>query len=202
MAGQVFPETFSTKELAERFRGDLRKAARNGEDFDEVTGLPESMERKRSQVTFYQHCLDFTAVAWPSAAAKSRMIIIDALARAVSVAVREVRCQPEQETLRRALTVALNPSDRVRDLDRDEARAIAWVAKASRSLRDLEKPDVTSGILQAPGHQTRRETCRSVLLRPPPPAAAPGSRCRRPPEAAKRQPAGPGPGERIMDSSR
>ena len=149
VTGHVFSDTFSTKELAERFRSDLRKAARSGDDFDEVTGLPESMERQRSQVSFYQHCVEFTAAAWPSAAAKSRMIIIDCLARAVSVTVRDIPGRPEQETLRRALTVALNPGKRVRVLDRDEAKAIAWVTKASRLLRDLEKPDVTSDILQA-----------------------------------------------------
>ena len=149
VAGKVFPETFTTKELAERFRGDLRKAARSGENFDEVTGLPESMERKRSTVTFYEHCQEFTASAWPSAAAKSRMIIIDALARAVSVTVREVPGRPDRETLRRALTVTLNPGGRVRDLDPDEARAIAWVTRASRPLRDLEKPGVASSMLEA-----------------------------------------------------
>jgi integrase len=147
VAGQVFPATFATKELAERWRGDLRKAQRNGEDFDEATGLPESMERQRSQVTFYQHCREFTASAWPSAAAKSRVSIIETLSRVVPVAVKAVPGGPDPGLLRRSLRVALNP--RGRELAQDEARAIAWITRASRPISSLEDPAVVTALLDA-----------------------------------------------------
>ena len=80
VAGNKFGESFTTKGLAEAFRAKLITAARNGEAFSTDTGLPQSMERKLRNITFYQHALEFTAAAWPAAAAKTRVSIIESLA--------------------------------------------------------------------------------------------------------------------------
>jgi hypothetical protein len=42
VAGRSHAETFVTRALAESFRAELIAAARAGEAFDEVTGLPEA----------------------------------------------------------------------------------------------------------------------------------------------------------------
>ena len=64
MAGRRFGETFAGKGLAESYRAVLITAARRGEAFSTDTGLPESLERERRDVSFYAHCLEFTGVAW------------------------------------------------------------------------------------------------------------------------------------------
>jgi hypothetical protein len=72
VAGRRFSDSFTTKELAESHRAKLRAAARRGEGFDTDTGLPESMARTLRDVSFYQHCAEFTAATWPVSAAKQR----------------------------------------------------------------------------------------------------------------------------------
>jgi len=42
VAGRQFSDSFATKEQADRYRAELKAAARDGEGFSEETGLPES----------------------------------------------------------------------------------------------------------------------------------------------------------------
>ena len=65
VAGRQFGRSFVTMALAESFRASLITAARKGEGFDTESGLPESMERTRRDITFYQHAAEFAAAAWP-----------------------------------------------------------------------------------------------------------------------------------------
>jgi hypothetical protein len=83
VAGRRFGESFVTMALAESFRASLITAARKGEGFDTDSGLPESMERKRRDVSFYEHAAEFTATVWPAAAAKTRVSIVETLASPV-----------------------------------------------------------------------------------------------------------------------
>ena len=149
VAGNRFGESFATRQLAEAYRGSLLTAAGNGEGFDTETGLPVSMERKRRDVSFYQHALDFTAAAWPTVAAKSRVSIIEALARVVPVVVRDLAGAPDPDVLRRALTKTLNQGEHAGELDEDEAKAIAWITRASRPLSALQDPAVVCDVLDA-----------------------------------------------------
>ena len=55
MAGRQFGGSFVTMALAEAFRASLITAARKGEGFDTESGLPESMERTRRDISFYEH---------------------------------------------------------------------------------------------------------------------------------------------------
>jgi len=45
------------------------------------TTINNGQGRKRRNISFYQHATEFTAAAWPAAAAKSRISIIEALAK-------------------------------------------------------------------------------------------------------------------------
>ena len=65
VAGKRFGETFAAKGLAESYRAALITAARRGEAFSTDSGLPESLERERRDVSFYAHCLEFAGMAWP-----------------------------------------------------------------------------------------------------------------------------------------
>ncbi|MGH3220092.1 MAG: hypothetical protein ACRDPY_15535, partial [Streptosporangiaceae bacterium] len=90
VARNKFGDSFTTKGLAEAFRAKLITAARNGEAFSTDTGLPLSMERKLRDITLYAHVLEFTAWAWPTAAAKTRASIVESLARVIPVVVRNL----------------------------------------------------------------------------------------------------------------
>ena len=52
VARRNFSKSFLTMALAESFRASLITAARKGEGFDTESGLPESMERTRRDVSF------------------------------------------------------------------------------------------------------------------------------------------------------
>ena len=52
VARRQFSASFLTMALAESFRASLITAARKGEGFDTESGLPESMERTRRDVSF------------------------------------------------------------------------------------------------------------------------------------------------------
>ncbi len=149
VAGRQFSISFVTMALAESFRASLITAARKGEGFDTESGLPESMERTRRDVTFYQHAAEFTAAAWPAAAAKSRVSIIEALIRVVPIVTRDLAGTPDRDVLRRALRKDLNQGGHVGELDEHEARAIAWITRASRPVSALEDPSVVCDVLDA-----------------------------------------------------
>ena len=149
VAGHRFGEPFAIKQLAEAYRASLLTAAGNGEGFDTETGLPVSMERKRRDVSFYQHALDFTASAWPAVAAKSRVSIIETMARVIPVVARDLAGAPDPDVLRRALMKTLNQGEHAGELAEDEAKAIGWITKASRPVSALQDPAVVCDVLDA-----------------------------------------------------
>jgi integrase len=149
VAGHQFGQSFVTMALAESFRASLITAARKGEGFDTDSGLPESMERSRRDVSFYQHAAEFAAAAWPAAAAKTRVSIIETLIRVVPVVTRDLAGTPDRDVLRYALRKNLNQGGHVSQLDEHEAKAIAWIARASRPVSALEDPSVVCDVLDA-----------------------------------------------------
>jgi integrase len=149
VAGNRFGESFGTKQLAEAYRATLITAAGNGEGFNTETGLPVSMDRKRRDVSFYQHAVDFTVAAWPAVAAKSRVSIIETLARVVPVVVRDLAGAPDPDVLRHALTKKLNQGQHAGDLDQDQAKAIGWITRASRPVSAFQDPSVVCDVLDA-----------------------------------------------------
>lgn len=149
VAGRQFSDSFLTMALAESFRASLITAARKGEGFDTESGLPESMERKRQDVSFYQHAQEFTTSAWPAVAAKTRVSIIEALSPVVPVVVRDVAGAPIPDVLRRALRKQLNQGGHAGELDQDETKAIGWITKASRPVSAFEDASVVCDVLDA-----------------------------------------------------
>ena len=109
VAGKRFGETFAAKGLAESYRAALITAARHGEAFSTDTGLPESLERERRDVSFYAHCLEFAGVAWPMVSAKSRASIVESLICVIPVVVSpNGAAPPDPDVLRAALRKKLN----------------------------------------------------------------------------------------------
>ena len=124
------------------------KAAQNGERFDEATGLPDSMLRKDRDITWYEHAKEYAAARWKGSAGNSRRSIVESLACVTPVLVRDVRGVPDPDTLRAALRKNFNHGRPVA-LTLDEAKAVAWLKRASLPISALDDDSVITDVLDA-----------------------------------------------------
>jgi len=144
-----FSRSFLTKELAEAFRDEvLKAAARRGERFDESTGLPESMLRKALDVTWYQHAHEYVAVRWKGSAGNSRRSIVESMTCVTPILVSDLRGAPDTDTLRLALRKDFNKGQKA-TFSAEEARAVAWVKRASLPVSSLNDDTVVTRVLDA-----------------------------------------------------
>ena len=153
VAGRRFNRSFVAKPLADSFRGQLREAARKGESFSTETGLPQSLTRRERHVTWYEHAEEFVKTTWPSAAAKSRISLLETLSVALPVLTRNLTGAPDPDVLRLAVRHALNRNEHARAPDAAELRALGWLKRASLPVSALEDPEVTFELLDAFGRK-------------------------------------------------
>jgi hypothetical protein len=148
VAGRSHAETFVTRALAESFRAELMSAARAGEAFDEVTGLPESRAR---DVPWFDHAVAYVDTKWPRAAAKSRKSIAEALTTVTMALLLPRRGRPDDALIRRALFGwAFNTGRRTAGTPPAEiAETLSWVAGASRPVSSLRDLAVIRSVLDA-----------------------------------------------------
>ncbi|WP_159461010.1 tyrosine-type recombinase/integrase [Streptomyces viridosporus] len=152
VAGGVFSEQFRTKALADNYRSKLMRAAREGEEFDTETGLPDSMTEKKASSTWYAFALRYLAMKWPHAAPNTRDAINESLTSVTMALFHDRPGRPSDEEIRRALRnwAFVLPSPDARDDVPEEVRNILhWVAKASRPLADLAEPATTRAVLDS-----------------------------------------------------
>ncbi len=150
--GKPFPQTFSTKTLAEAFRSRLFTAAKNGEAFDTETGRPVSWARTDKTVpTWYQHATAFVDMKWSRLAPKSRAALADSLATVTAALTTTDRGRPDPKTLRGALANwAFNTNARAAGKPKDEyATAIAWIERSSVRIDKLADAATTRAALDA-----------------------------------------------------
>jgi integrase len=146
--------TLARKAQAERHRARLMQAADRGEAFDVDTGLPDSMAREASSVTWYQHACAFTDARWPKIAAKGRISLVEGLVAVTPVLVTSQRGAPDPDVLRQALRRwAFNPPRRDTAKPVEIEAALAWLTRASRALSELESPSVLAQALDACGQK-------------------------------------------------
>jgi integrase len=138
VAGKQHSRSFLTKALAESFRADLIKEARQGVPFVPATGMPESQAR---DVSWIEHARLYAANKWPRAAAKTRKSMVEALTTVGLAMFGRRRGRPVDELLRGALYGwAFNPRRDIGDAPSEVAAALDWIVSASlpvSSLRDL-----------------------------------------------------------------
>lgn len=151
VAGKVFSEQFRTKGLADHYRSKLLRATHAGEEFDTVTGLPESMVEKAASMTWYAFALKYLAMKWPHAAPNTRNGINEALTAVTMALLDERPGQPSEELLRKALRnwAFVLPGPDERELPTEVANALHWVAKASRPLSDLGDAAIGRAVLDS-----------------------------------------------------
>ncbi|MBQ1119669.1 tyrosine-type recombinase/integrase [Streptomyces sp. B15] len=140
--GQAFSESHKTKALADRFRAKLLRAVDKGEPFDTVTGLPDSLRGGRAALSLLELATKYVDHRWPTASAKQRDSMTDALAVAVPALTKSMRGRPEPRVLRRALRSYVLPTHR-RERERPDeiAAAVRWLERASLPVVELTDID-------------------------------------------------------------
>ncbi|MFE0460754.1 site-specific integrase [Kitasatospora sp. NPDC058965] len=146
--------TFATFTMADGRRAELLAARNRGEPFDVETGLPGSEFRERAakeaQVTWFDHAKKFAEVEWPASTAKERAARADGLATLTPALVTDHRGAPPARVLRRALsTVAFNFSPHRPEPPAELAAALAWLARKSVLVTQLDDSDTVRRALAA-----------------------------------------------------
>lgn len=149
-------DTFPTRKLAESFRSKLLVAAKEGESFDEPTGLPIGMVRAARQATWYELACRFMDTKWAHAAPRHRKSIAEGLVTATLALVRNHDQPPDPEAARRALmSWSFNKVTR-QHLDIGKApppdhlaQPLRWVETRSVAVQDLATPSTLRTALDA-----------------------------------------------------
>jgi integrase len=150
VSGRERSRTFVSRALADSYRSDLLQAVNRGEAFEIENGLPESMAETQDVKTWLDFCLSYVDMKWPSAAAKTRDGITDALGTVTPALVRDTAGRPATELLRRALrTHLLPPATRTHQVSPDITAAARWLERASLPLTALSEPATTRSALDA-----------------------------------------------------
>ncbi|MCA2229943.1 tyrosine-type recombinase/integrase [Nonomuraea aurantiaca] len=144
----MFTELFTTWELADSFRAELKRAAQNGEAFDTESGMPDSQTRAQNAMTWYAHACDYVDARWPKVSGRQRISIAESLTAVTPLLVRDRRGAPDPRVLRSALYHwAFNKQHRDTDKSDDVAEALNWIAKASIPVTELAGYDrITSAL--------------------------------------------------------
>ncbi len=130
------------------------QAADKGEPFDTDTGLPDSMAREVSNVTWYQHACAFADARWPKVAPKGRISLVEGLMAVTPVLVTSTRGAPDPELVRQAMRKwAFNPSRRETAMPPDIEAALRWLARSSVPVSALQEASLVGKALEACGRK-------------------------------------------------
>ena len=130
------------------------QAADRGEAFDVETGLPDSMVREVSSVTWYQHACAFADVRWQKVAAKGRISLVEGLVAVTPVLVTSHRGAPDAEILRQAMRRwAFNPPRRSSPMPAEIEKALRWLDRSSVPVSALQGARTVSQALDACGRK-------------------------------------------------
>jgi hypothetical protein len=154
VAGREKSHTLSGKARAERYKSRLLQAADKGEAFDVDSGLPDSLAREISQVTWFEHASAFMDARWPKHAAKGRVSLAEGLIAVTPVLVKSQRGAPDPVVLRQALRRwAFNPPRRDTARPYEVEAALRWLARASVPMLALEESSTVARALDACGRK-------------------------------------------------
>ncbi|MDI5967160.1 tyrosine-type recombinase/integrase [Streptantibioticus silvisoli] len=169
VGGVEHQEPFASQPLADGRRSQLKDAVRKGEQFDTETGLPASELREQNSPTWYEHACEYVLMKWPDVAAKHRANLAEAMCTVTTALTAQgARGRPDGAVLRLALRNWAFQAGRaedgttVRDADgtliarkdtetppADVAAALAWIARNSLRVSDLNESDAVRRALRA-----------------------------------------------------
>lgn len=149
--GREKSESFMTKGLADSRHAKLMTAAREGEPFDEQTGLPASELRAIKQRTmWYDLAHEYIDQRWERTPGNTRRTLADALATITPALVDRGATFPEPRVLRRALySWAFNKKAWEGEPCEEWQRAIDWMRRHSLPVSAMAEADVLRRGLDA-----------------------------------------------------
>ncbi|MFJ2401698.1 tyrosine-type recombinase/integrase [Streptomyces xanthochromogenes] len=153
-------KSYQTKPQADGRRSELMAALREGQRFDDETGLPEKELAALAMPSWFEHAKAYALMKWPGAAAKHRASIAESLAVVTPVFVTTQQDQPDPKILRAALyqwafrAVERKPGEHVLRCDAEEApteirEALDWIAAHSLKVIDAAKPEYVRAAFTA-----------------------------------------------------
>ncbi|MEH0421142.1 tyrosine-type recombinase/integrase [Streptomyces sp. B21-083] len=149
--GREKSESFMTVGLAESRRAKLLTAAREGEPFDELTGLPASELRAiKQRTTWYDLAHEYLDQRWDRTPGNTRRTLADAFATITPALVYAGVTYPEPRVLRRALySWAFNKKAWGEEPVEEWRHALEWMKRNSISVSALTESDVLRRALDA-----------------------------------------------------
>jgi integrase len=151
VAGCDKSRSFITRALADSYRAELIRAARQGLEFDPATGEPALWAvPEPAATTWYQLAVAYAQVKWPHLAPHSRASLADALATITPALTKATARRPADRRLRAALYQrAFNPHRDTGPPDPATGDALAWLQRASLPVGQLGDPQVIRAALDA-----------------------------------------------------
>ena len=151
VAGRDKSKSFLTRALADSYRAELVRAARQGLEFDPATGEPLLWAVPGpAATTWLEHAVGYAGMKWPRLAPHSRASLADALATVTVALTRPAAGRPPTRTLRAALyRHAFNSGRHAAWTDPAPARVLAWLARASLPVAQLSDPEAIRAAMDA-----------------------------------------------------
>lgn len=116
VAGRTVQQTFTTAKLADGYRSQLLVAARAGEPFHLIGGLPQSMMNPEHAATWLEHCVEYVHSRWPHVSPHHRKSLAETLTGVSVTLIPPDAGRPSDELLRKALyRYAFNPTASITD---------------------------------------------------------------------------------------
>lgn len=149
--GEDFYESYKVRAQAEGRHADLLSAQRRGEPFDTETGLPRSLVRTSTDMSWYEFACLYVDAKWPNAAATYRRTIAEALTAATPVMLKAGQGKPDDKTIRSVLCGwAFNPPKRQQEnKPANVADVLRWIERNSLPLESTMKPENARALLNA-----------------------------------------------------
>jgi integrase len=146
-----FRQGFRTAAAAESFRSKLVTALREGQAFDVETGRPLSMlRRQKSRVGWYDFACRYVDMKWSGASPKHRKSIAEALITVTPTMLDTSLDAADAKAIRSALLNWGFNARRGSDAQPDQVtERLAWVARHSRPVSDLARPETIRATLNA-----------------------------------------------------
>ncbi|GAA3614368.1 tyrosine-type recombinase/integrase [Nonomuraea rosea] len=142
-------KAFLTKALADSFRADLLKAAKRGEPFDTLTGLPASMTKtEKAALSWYDFCRKYVRMRWKGAAAKTREAIVDSLTVATFALLADEAVGLSKKEIRAAMQWALLPRQEHDAAPPHLGYAVRLLQKGTVNVSDLADPIMARNICE------------------------------------------------------
>ncbi|MFI1508382.1 tyrosine-type recombinase/integrase [Streptomyces sp. NPDC020597] len=149
--GREKSESFMTVGLADSRRSKLMTAARDGEPFDEHTGLPATELRAiKQRTTWYDLAHEYLDQRWGRTPGNTRRTLADAFATITPALVRSGATYSEPRVLRRALySWAFNKKAWEKEPVEEWRQALDWMKRNSLPVSALAEADVLRRALDA-----------------------------------------------------